>query len=176
MPTPTASLTAFPALLSLKNRLASAETLRRVWGLLRHAPGGGVVMGQLLGNLAPYTGTIRPEILTLEEGHVRVRMRDRRAVRNHLRSVHAIALMNLSEVTTGVAMISALPEGMRCIVTHLEMDYLKKARGSITAECRAPMAMAGERREYDVQADLIDEAGEVVARARARWLIGPDTH
>ncbi|PTL80625.1 hotdog fold domain-containing protein [Vitiosangium sp. GDMCC 1.1324] len=157
-------------------RLASAETLRRAWGVLRHAPGGGILMGQLLGNLAPYTGTIHPEVLSLEEGYARVRMRDRRGVRNHLRSVHAIALMNLGEVATGVAMMSALPEGMRGIISHLEMDYLKKARGPITAECRAPTATPGERREYDVQADLTDESGEVVARARARWLIGPAIH
>ena len=65
---------------------------------------------------------------------------------------------------------------MRCIITHLEMDYLKKALGSITAECRAPVIVAGERREYDVQADLTDESGEVVARARARWRLGPATH
>ena len=158
------------------SRLATSETLRRAWGVLRHAPGGGVLMGQILGNLAPYTGTIRPEVLTLEEGYARVRMQDRRGVRNHLSSVHAIALMNLGEVSTGVAMMSALPGDMRGIITHLEMDYLKKARGPITAECRAPVAVVGERREYDVQADLTDEAGEVVARARARWLIGPATH
>jgi acyl-coenzyme A thioesterase PaaI-like protein len=168
-----------PSLSSLTeslSRLASSETLRRAWNLLRHAPGGGILMGQILGNLAPYTGSIRPEVLTLEEGYARVRMRDRRSVRNHLRSVHAIALMNLGEVATGVAMMSALPEGMRGIITHLEMDYMKKARGPITAECRAPTAVAGERREYHVQADLTDESGEVVARARAHWLIGPATH
>ena len=160
---------------SLKN-LASPETLRQTWGLLRHAPGGGMLMGQIIGNLAPYTGTIRPEILTLEEGYVRVRMRDRRAVRNHLRSVHAIALMNLGEVATGVAVLSSLSGGMRGIITHLGMDYLKKARGPITAECRAPRPVDGERHEYDVQADLTDTSGEVVARARARWLIGPPAH
>ncbi|WNG35059.1 DUF4442 domain-containing protein [Archangium minus] len=165
-----------PNLTEALSQLASSETLRRAWSLLRHAPGGGVLMGQILGNLAPYTGTIRPEVLELEEGYTRVRMRDRRAVRNHLRSVHAIALMNLGEVATGVAMMSSLPEGLRGIITHLEMDYLKKARGPITAECRAPIASANERREYDVQADLTDEAGQLVARARARWLIGPATH
>ena len=158
------------------SRLASPETLRRTWNVLRHAPGGGVLMGRLLGNMAPYTGTIRPEVVFLEEGHVRVRMRDRRAVRNHLRSVHAIALMNLGEVATGVAVISAMPEGMRGIITHLEMDYLKKARGAITAECRVTIPVAQERREYDVEADLSDSGGNVVARARARWLVGPATH
>lgn len=165
-----------PNLTQSLTRLASGETLRRAWGVLRHTPGGGAIMGQIIGNLAPYTGTIRPEVLSLEEGYARVRMQDRRAVRNHLRSVHAIALMNLGEAVTGVAMMSAQPEGMRGIITHLEMDYLKKARGPITGECRAPVVTAGERREYDVTADLVDEAGEVVARARARWLIGPATH
>ena len=165
-----------PGPLASLSRLVTPDSLRRVWSVLRHAPGGGALMGVILGNMAPYTGTIQPEVIALEEGYARVRMRDRRAVRNHLRSVHAIALMNLGEVATGVAMMFSLPAGMRGIITHLEMDYLKKARGSITAECRAPVAVVGERREYDVQADLTDEAGEVVARARARWLIGPATH
>jgi acyl-coenzyme A thioesterase PaaI-like protein len=167
-----APLDTLPAALA---RLASPETLRRAWKLLRHAPGGGVLMGKLLGNLAPYTGTIRPEILELEPGAVRVRMRDRRQVRNHLRSVHAIALMNLGEVATGVAVMSALEEGMRGIITHLEMDYLKKARGPITAECRVTLPALAERVEVDVRAELRDEAGEVVARASARWRVGPST-
>jgi acyl-coenzyme A thioesterase PaaI-like protein len=165
-----AMLHSMPAALS---RLASPETLRRAWNVLRHAPGGGVLLGQILGNLTPYTGTIRPEILELEPGFARVRMRDRRRVRNHLDSVHAIALMNLGEVATGVAVMSALSEGMRSIITHLEMDYLKKARGPITAECRVDLPTHNERMELDVTADLRDEAGEVVARARACWLVGP---
>ena len=164
-----------PKTMPALSRLASPETLRRAWSVLRHAPGGGVLLGQILGNLAPYTGTIRPEILELEQGYVRVRMRDRRRVRNHLNSVHAIALMNLGEVATGVAVMSSLSEGMRGIITHLEMDYLKKARGPITAECRASLPAHDERMELDVTADLHDEAGEVVARARARWLVGPTT-
>ncbi len=164
-----------PGPLASLSRIVTPDSLRRAWSVLRHAPGGGALMGLILGNMAPYTGTIRPEILALEEGYARVRMRDRRAVRNHLRSVHAIALMNLGEVATGVAMMFSLPAGMRGIVTHLEMDYLKKARGTLTAECRCPTVPAGERREYDVTAELLDESGTVVARALARWLVGPET-
>ena len=85
------------------SELASSENLRRLWNVLRHTPGGSVLMGQLVGSMAPYTGTIRPEVLRLEPGNVQVRMGDRRAVRNHLRSVHAIALMNLGEVKIGRA-------------------------------------------------------------------------
>jgi acyl-coenzyme A thioesterase PaaI-like protein len=157
---------------SLKS-FASPSSLQTLWGYLRNVPGGGVFMGRLIGRMAPYTGTIQPEVLDLEPGFARVRMQDRRAVRNHLKSVHAIALMNLGEVSTGTAMLVTVPPGARAIITHLGMDYLKKARGPITAECRCPPVSSTERREYDIEADLKNEAGEVVARAKARWMVGP---
>ena len=130
-------------------------------------------MGRLVGRMAPYTGTIKPSILELSEGYARVQMKDRPGLRNHLNSVHAIALMNLGEVSTGVAMLSRLPEGARAIIVHLGMDYAKKARGPITAECHAPLVDATERREYEVTAELKDESGAVVATAQATWLVGP---
>lgn len=129
-------------------------------------------MGRLLGQLAPYTGTIRPEVLVLDVGHAKVKMEDRRSVRNHLHSVHAIALMNLGEAATGLAMMFSVPDDARGIITHLGMEYLKKARGTITAECTCPKPESSERKEYEVVGLLRDEAGELVAKAQARWLIG----
>ncbi len=157
---------------SLKN-LASPSTLRSLWGTLRAVPGGGALMGRIVGRLAPYTGTIRPEVLALEQGYAKVRMADRPGVRNHLRSVHAIALLNLGEATTGLAMMASIPDDARGIITHLGMDYLKKARGTLTAECTCPQVSSNERKEYDVFADIKNEAGEVVARATAKWMVGP---
>ncbi len=156
----------------LKN-LASPSALRSLWSYLRNVPGGGLILGRILGRMAPYTGTIRPEVLELEPGHARIRMNDRRSVRNHLKSIHAIALMNLGEVATGVAVMGSLPDGARGIITHLGMDYLKKARGTLVAECTCPTISSTEKKEYDVTAELKNEAGEVVARAHARWMIGP---
>lgn len=130
-------------------------------------------MGRLIGRMAPYTGTIKPEIVTLGVGYAKVRMRDRRALRNHLNSVHAIALMNLGEATTGAAMLMALPEGARGIPVHLAMDYLKKARGTITGECTCAAPSSTERKEYEITGELKDDSGDVVARAFARWMVGP---
>ncbi|MCA2977713.1 MAG: DUF4442 domain-containing protein [Myxococcaceae bacterium] len=158
--------TAFPA-------IVSPSQLVPLWGVLRNVPGGGRLLGRLAGALAPYTGTIRPEVLSLEPGAVRVLMRDRRRVRNHLDSVHAIALMNLGEVATGMAVLSALPTGSRGIIRHLSMDYLKKARGPITAACACPLVTTTEKHDLEVRADLSNEAGELVARAHARWRVGP---
>jgi acyl-coenzyme A thioesterase PaaI-like protein len=87
--------------------------------------------------------------------------------------VHAIALMNLGEVATGTAMLVSLPENSRAIITHLAMDYLKKARGAITAECVCVVPETSEQREYALEAELANAAGETVAKAHARWLVGP---
>lgn len=123
--------------------------------------------------MVPYSGTIRAEFLELEAGYARLQMRDRRAVRNHLESVHAIALMNLAELASGMALVSGLPDDARAIITHLEMDYRKKARGTLVAECRCEPPRSNDKAEQEIVAEIRDRSGEVVARGLARWVIGP---
>ena len=50
--------------------------------------------------------------------------------------------------------------------------YLKKARGPITATCTCPAVTSTEKQDLEVHAELTNEAGEVVARAHARWRVG----
>jgi hypothetical protein len=53
------------------------------------------------------------------------------------------------------------------------MEYLKKARGRLTAEAEVEVPRTNEEREYELESVIRDGAGEVVARARARWRVGP---
>ena len=100
-------------------------------------------------------------------------MRDRRSVRNHLQSVHAIALANLAEVTSGVAMIVALPDGVRGIPIRLSIDFVKKARGELIAECRCSVPDVYAPTEMDLHPEIRDSGGDIVARATIRWRLAP---
>ena len=154
---------------------APGERLLRLWGRLHAKPGGRRLFAGLLGRMVPYTGSVGARVEQLAPGHAVVSLRDRRAVRNHLGSVHAVALVNLGEVTTGLAVLTALPPGVRGIVTRLSAEYVKKARGELVAEASARelgLERVGEPRELEITAEIRDASRQVVARVTARWRVG----
>ena len=149
--------------------------LLALWRRLSPLPGGRYLFAWAFGRTVPYSGSVRPFIEHLEPGHARVRIRDQRALRNHLGSVHAIALATVAEIASGLAMITALPDGVRGIVVNLAIEYVKKARGPLVAEARAviptPITAAVE---HDFTASITDLAGDVGARATVRWRLAPN--
>ncbi|GMU55022.1 MAG: hypothetical protein AMXMBFR33_41680 [Candidatus Xenobia bacterium] len=152
----------------LENPIA---TLRQLWSILRRVPLGRQILSFLFGFFVPYTGSIRPEIIELEPGLVKIRMRDRRAVRNHLRSIHAMALGNLAEAATGLAVSLVLSDDRRAILTGFRMDYLKKGRGPLTAVCRFQFPPGFGEGDLVVEGEVHNRAGETVAVAHANWRV-----
>lgn len=121
----------------------------------------------------PYAATLRPDIELVAAGHARVRMRDRRAVRNHLGSVHAAALFNLAEMAANLALMSRTPEHGRWIVTGTDIEYPRKARGDLVAEAKLPELDWSQAHDVQGEASVLDASGAVVAITRPRWRIGP---
>lgn len=148
--------------------------LRHYWHRACLLPGGKWLFSRLLGRVVPYTGTLGATVQVLEPGHCVVVLRDRRRVRNHLRSVHAIALCNLGEMATGLALMNSLPDATRGILSGLSIDYLKKARGLLTASCHCPVPRDNREDEHLLTGKIHNADGDLVAEVTARWLIGPE--
>jgi uncharacterized protein (TIGR00369 family) len=147
--------------------------LRDAWTRLHPLPGGRTLFSLGLGRIVPYSGGLGARVEALEPGYARVTLRDRRAVRNHLQSVHAVALVNLLELSSGLAMLAGLPDELRGIAVHIEADFLKKARGTLTAECRCSPPTELAEHEVWLEPQVRDAAGDVVATGRVRWLLRP---
>ena len=140
---------------------------------------GGNPLGRGLFNLfiriaVPYSGSTSPRVQEISPGRARVHLRDRRRVRNHLKSIHAIALANILELTSGLAMMAALSPDVRGIVASLEVHYHKKARGliEVTSECQPPSSLT-ENAEFLATAEARDASGDVVSSISVTWILGP---
>jgi acyl-coenzyme A thioesterase PaaI-like protein len=147
--------------------------IRDMWDRLHRLPAGKRIFSRLIGLAAPYTSSIGAQVTSLTRGHAEVTLEDRRAVRNHLSCIHAIALANLAELTGNVALAYSLPDDARFIVAGMSIEYVKKARGTITSSCELVAVPSSERKEYEVPVVMKDPTGEVVARATLRTLVGP---
>ena len=144
------------------------------WNRMKALPGGKWVFSRFVGQFAPYSGSIGACVRELAPGNTKVTLRERRAVRNHLNSIHAVALMNLAELSSGLAMISGLPDTVQGIVTAFHIEYFKKARGTITAigQCDIPPAIT-ERIEAKSHVKIYNTEKQLLCQATATWTLGP---
>lgn len=142
------------------------------WAKLKKIPGGNRIFSSLVANYIPYTGSISPVVLSIESGQARVLLKDRRAVRNHLNCIHAIALANVGEFSTGLCLIAQLPKTSQAILTKIEVEYLKKARGDLISEAIFHYNESSkENEEYTLTANVLNSQNEIVTKVHATWRV-----
>lgn len=128
-------------------------------------PLGKLVFSKLVCLKAPYFGTIKPVFAQLQPGRCTVKMKNRRAVHNHIKSVHAIAMCCLAELTAGTLLEVSLPSNMRWIPKGMNVDYLKIARTDLTAVCEISTDELARPRELPLAVHVTDTNTEEVFRA-----------
>ena len=136
-------------------------------------PGGRWLFSKLVCFKAPYFSSIAPRIVSLAPQRGVARIKHRRRVTNHIGTVHAIALCNLAEFVGGLTCDVSLPRGMRWIPKGMQVEYLKKAVGTMTATAEPAFTPDVRAEGYDlpVNVSVRDDAGVEVFRAViAMWI------
>lgn len=96
-------------------------------------PFGSHIFSWGVGFIAPYFSTIRAHFDELKPNHVQVSIKNRRSVRNHFKTVHAIAMCNMAELAGGMMTDVSIPKGSRWIPCGMTVEYVKKAKTNLRA-------------------------------------------
>jgi len=142
------------------------------WSFFSKTSFGKALFSYLIGFYNPYTGALGAYVSVLEKGDVEILLKDKKKNRNHLNSVHAIALTNLGEFTSGLAVLSSLGPNTRGIVKHISIDFLKKARGTLMARAQCDVPCISEDTEFIVHTDIFNDQNECIARVKVLWQLG----
>jgi acyl-coenzyme A thioesterase PaaI-like protein len=157
-------------------RLDKKTSMNRVlamWQKLSEKPLGKNIFSFVVCRKAPYFASIKPRFDELRAGYSRVTMKKRRAVENHIQSVHAIAMCNLAELGAGTMMEASLSSNMRWLPRGMTVQYLKVAKTDVIVECVAEDIADGPARDVIVKCDIKDTGGNIVCHADIAMYISP---
>lgn len=150
-----------------------SNRLLQQYGKLAKLPFGKTLFSLAVCQQAPYFSTIAPRFETLEPGLVVVGMPKRRAVHNHIGTVHALAIGNLCELAAGTMLEASLPRTHRWIPKGMDIQYLAKAESDLVARCAWDQVVPATAEVIPVVVSVTDRAGTEVSRATIRMWVSP---
>jgi acyl-coenzyme A thioesterase PaaI-like protein len=112
---------------------------------------------------APYFWSIRPRFTVIEPNHAELVIPKRRAVLNHIGTVHAIALCNGLEAAMGALAEATIPSNKRWIPKGMDISYTAKATTDITCIAETdPEQWNGDNPDLHVRVKGVRKDGTVV--------------
>tara|TARA_R110002020_G_scaffold159346_1_gene343097 strand:+ start:3264 stop:3752 length:489 start_codon:yes stop_codon:yes gene_type:complete len=94
-------------------------------------PFGRALFSRMFAAKAPYFRSIKPTITDLQPNHCELTFKKRKAVQNHIGTVHAIALCNGLEMAMGALAEASIPKHLRWIPKGMTVNYTAKADSDI---------------------------------------------
>lgn len=111
---------------------ASNNYLLKLYHKTLQWPFGRRIFSWMFAAKAPYFKTIKPLITELRPNYCELQVPKRKAVQNHIGTVHAIALCNGLEMAMGALAEASIPSHLRWIPKSMQVNYIAKADSDIT--------------------------------------------
>ncbi len=131
----------------------------------------------ILGNYLPFVGTVGLRFVKTTNREWTVDLKNRRKVRNHLRQVHAGAMVLLAETTAVFLTASNLSDDKIPLVKRIEADFVKRSKGSLTANAvltneQIHAIQSSEKGDIKIDVKIVDEAHNlpIIVTITAAWI------
>lgn len=133
---------------------------------------------RLFNTVVPYTGTSGVIVHKLTAEECIVEIKNKRKARNHIGSIHAVAMALIAETATGYPVAMSLSDKCVPVIKTLKMDYQKRIQGALTAHAKltaeqTKMIKEQEKGEVTVAVTLTDESGREPVQATMTWAWTP---
>ncbi|MDQ1688214.1 MAG: hypothetical protein QOK42_1189 [Frankiaceae bacterium] len=133
----------------------------------------------------PFVRTLGLEFDEVGQDRAVLRMPDREDLHNHVGGPHAGAMFALGESASGAVVIACFSDLLARatpLAKHAAIDYLKVARGDVTAEAvltrtKAEVTAdldAGKTAKFEVKITLRDASAEVTGEMTVQWALRPN--
>jgi acyl-coenzyme A thioesterase PaaI-like protein len=143
----------------------STSPLRRAVDTLGGTAAGRYAISRIVCAKAPYFATIAPRFTRFGPRRVEATVRFRRAVQNHIGSVHAIVMCNLAELVGCTCVDLEVDPALRWIPTGMSVRYERIARTDIRGVCDATGVDFSTPGDRVVPVEVFDASGERVFSA-----------
>ncbi len=148
-----------------------------LWKKSSALPLGDRVFSFAFARKAPYFATIRPRFTVVEPDRAELVIPKRRAVHNHIGTLHAIALCNGLEAAMGALAESTIPRDRRWIPKGMEVAYTAKADSDVTCIAETDPAQwtaeLGEGYDLPVRVRGVRADGTTVIEGEIRLWVTP---
>ena len=111
---------------------------------------------------APYFRTVRPLVREVRPNHVELTIANRKAVHNHIGTVHAIAVCNGLEAAMGLLAEATIPSHRRWLPKGLEVAYLAKSTTDLLCIAETDPADWAQLGDVPVRVRAVRTDGTVV--------------
>lgn len=143
--------------------MSTPNKVLSMWQTLSGLPGGKFLFSQVVSRKAPYFKTVNAQIDELRPNYARLHIKKRKAVENHIGTVHVIAICNLLEMAMGVCAEASIPPHLRWIPKGMSVDYTAKAGSDITGIAEIDPS-AWRPGDLEVKVTALDTEGREVVR------------
>ena len=123
---------------------------------------------------APYFGTVKPLFTELAPGRCVIKLKKRRAVTNHIKTVHAIAMCNIVELAAGMCTDVTLAPDKRWVPRGMTVEYITFAKTDLTGVCEIdPSVLAAwdMKKLFPVEVNMNDTSGKTVMKGTVNMYI-----